>query len=252
MASNSGPVASRLRKILLVALTVVLVVVGAAAPGEAWSRDHRGGHRPPAAHRVDDDRFVHRRDPGRDHDAVRDRHDWRGRVIVRHRYPPIGHRLWWAPRWEAAFVIGGLSYYYLEGAFYRPWGTGFISVAAPIGAYLAFLPPDCSVVYVGGARYYYGNGAYYAWDAARAGYVVVAPPATAEEPPAEGGAPAVFIYPKAGQSAALQEQDRQECEEWATSQTGFDPRHETGDAAKRADYRRAMGACLEGREYTVK
>jgi hypothetical protein len=149
-------------------------------------------------------------------------------------------------------VIGGLSYYYLEGVFYRPWGGAYVSVAAPIGAYLSFLPPDCSVVWVDGARYYYGNGAYYVWDAPGTGYVVVPPPTEVGEAPAEAGVPTVYIYPKAGQSVALQEQDRQECEEWATSQTGFDPRDETREAAKQADYLRAMTACLEGRDYTVK
>ena len=219
-------------------------------------RRHRGD-RPRMEHRIGDryvvDRWspgqehrVHHRYPGKDHRVVHDR------VVVYHRYPPIGHRPWGVPRWEAAFVIGGLSYYYFEGAFYRPWGVGYVAVAAPIGACVYVLPPACSVVYVGATRYYYGNGAYYLWDAARAGYVVVPRPAEVGETPAEGGVPTVFIYPKAGQNAALPEQDRQECEEWATAETGIDPRHETGEAGKRDDYVRAMTACLEGREYTVK
>jgi hypothetical protein len=149
-------------------------------------------------------------------------------------------------------VFGGLAYYYVEGAFYRPWGVGYVTVAAPIGAYVRVLPPGCSVIYVGGTRYYYGDDAYYLWEENRAGYVVVPPPAgTAEAPPATA-TPTVIIYPKAGQSAELQEQDRQECEEWATSETGFDPRDEDDVSGNQADYVRAMTACLEGRDYTVK
>jgi hypothetical protein len=290
MSTGSRPLGSRWRAALSILLTAVLVVGGSAAPGEAWTRDHHGGHRSHDTHRVAGDHSrgthrvggsqshdthhvggnhfverrhpgsihhrhlgsIHRRYPGGVHHVDHDRHDWHRRVIIHHRYRPIGHRLWWAPRWEAAFVIGGLSYYYFQGAFYRPWGGAYISVAAPIGACISVLPPACSVVYVGGTRYYYGSGAYYLWDNARAGYVVVPPPARGEGAPAEKGVPTVFIYPKAGQSPQLQEQDRQECEEWATAQTGFDPRKEVGDAARQADYRRAMTACLEGREYTVK
>ena len=147
-------------------------------------------------------------------------------------------------------MIGGLAYYYWDGAFYRPWASGYISVAAPIGAFVSVLPPFCSVVYLGGIRYYYNDGAYYLWDATRAGYVVVAPPTAADVAPAVT-APTVFAYPRAGQSPALQEQDREECEEWATSQTGFDPQQPEAATDKRADYRRAITACLEGRDYTV-
>jgi Ni/Co efflux regulator RcnB len=253
MASSSN----RWKKVLWVALTAALVVTGSHVPGEAWTRDHhrgdrqriepRAGERHVVDHRDSRDRHrVHHRYPRHGHPVVRDR------VIIHHRHWPIGHRLWWTPRWEATFVIGGLSYYYLEGAFYRSWGTGYVTVAAPIGAYVRIPPPGCSVVYVGGTRYYYGNGAHYLWDGGRTGYVVVPPPAGAAEAPPPTVAPTVFIYPKAGQSTELQEQDRQECEEWATSETGFDPRHEDDVSAKQADYVRAMTACLEGRDYTVK
>ena len=52
--------------------------------------------------------------------------------------------------------------------------------------------------------------------------------------------------------------DRYECHRWAVSQTGFDPTQPPGGVPedqmgqKRADYQRAMGACLDGRGYTVK
>jgi len=252
-----GSSSNRWKKVLLVALMAAVAVTGSATPGAAWTRDHHRGDRPRLEHRtgerhVVEHRYssprhgVHRRYPGKWHPVVRDR------VVIRHRHWPIGHRLWWTPRWEAALVIGGLSYYYFEGAFYRPWGIGYVTVAAPIGAFVRVLPAGCSVVYVGGTRYYYGDDAYYLWDDGRAGYVVVPPPKGAATPPPASAAPTVFVYPKAGQSEELQEQDRRECEEWATSETGFDPHAADDETGPRADYVRAMTACLEGRDYTVK
>lgn len=76
----------------------------------------------------------------------------------------------------------------------------------------------------------------------------------------------LFIYPKAGQSSEPQARDREDCHRWAVVQTGVDPRvaadastATTGTtktldgitAAKRADYLRADGARLEGRNYSV-
>jgi hypothetical protein len=68
----------------------------------------------------------------------------------------------------------------------------------------------------------------------------------------------VFIYPKNNQSDEQQSQDRYECHSWASGQSGFDPTKSAGGVApqdansKRADYNRAMTACLEGRGYSVK
>ena len=68
----------------------------------------------------------------------------------------------------------------------------------------------------------------------------------------------IFIYPRKGQSEELQAKDRYECHRWAVSQTGYDPTQPTGGMPeaqtnqKRADYQRAMGACLDGRGYTMK
>jgi len=80
-------------------------------------------------------------------------------------------------------------------------------------------------------------------------------------PPAKGptsGGPA-YIYPRQGQSQELLTRDRNECYRWAVNQTGYDPANPHPDnvsAAQRAqlnaDFQRAMGACLDGRGYTVK
>ncbi len=69
----------------------------------------------------------------------------------------------------------------------------------------------------------------------------------------------VFIYPRQGQSEALQARDRYECHLWAVDRTGCDPTQpSTGSMPKdrlaqvRADYFRAQAACLEGRGYTMR
>ena len=68
----------------------------------------------------------------------------------------------------------------------------------------------------------------------------------------------IFVYPRQGQSEELQAKDRYECHNWAVSQTHYDPTQPASgmSAAQlnqmRADYQRAMGACLDGRGYTMK
>ena len=67
-----------------------------------------------------------------------------------------------------------------------------------------------------------------------------------------------FVYPRKGQSEEQQAKDRYECHIWAVGQIGWDPTQPTGVATeaqmnqKSSDYKRAMDACLEAREYTVK
>jgi hypothetical protein len=103
---------------------------------------------------------------------------------------------------------------------------------------------------IGGVPYYYANEVYYTQSAG--GYVVVEPPGgvaqappmqapPTQPPPAAGQMPSekVFIYPRQGQ-------------------THYDPTQPPAGvpaaqmSQKRADYQRAMGACLDGRGYTVK
>jgi hypothetical protein len=80
------------------------------------------------------------------------------------------------------------------------------------------------------------------------------PAASIPRPPAEQ----FFVYPRKGQSEEQQMKDRYECHLWAVGQTGWDPNQSTAvlpedqETRRRADYRRAIGACLDAREYTVK
>jgi hypothetical protein len=67
-----------------------------------------------------------------------------------------------------------------------------------------------------------------------------------------------FIYPRKGQSEEQQAKDRYECHIWAVGQIGWDPTQPTSVLPegqlnqKSADYKRAIGACLDAREYNVK
>jgi hypothetical protein len=150
-------------------------------------------------------------------------------------------------------VHGGSRFFFSGGVWYRPQGPRFIVAIPPVGLFLPFLPPYYSTIWVGGAPYYYANEVYYAHRGD--GYVVVEPPkeeVSQTPPPADQ----MFIYPRLGQNEKQQADDRYACHQWAVNQTGFDPTQPPGSPAqhgeKRADYQRAMGACLDGRGYTVK
>jgi hypothetical protein len=170
-------------------------------------------------------------------------------------YPARGQVIRALPRDHRVVVHGGARYYFSGGAWYRPQGPRFAIIAPPIGLFLPFLPPYYATVWVGGRPYYYANEIYYANRGD--GYVVVEPPqgdVSQAPPPADQ----LFIYPRQNQSDQQQATDRYECHRWAVSQTGFDPTQPAGGVPenqmgqKRADYQRALGACLDGRGYTVK
>lgn len=86
-----------------------------------------------------------------------------------------------------------------------------------------------------------------------------APPAPAPRPPLPS--PHVVFSPAKGQSQAQQERDRYECFQWAVIKTGFDPSRprnppvgayeEDRLASRILHFRRAMTACLTGRNYRV-
>jgi len=165
-------------------------------------------------------------------------------------------------------VVGGGRYFYSGGVWYAPRGPHFVVVGAPVGFFVPVLPPYYTTVWVAGVPYYYANDAYYQWNADQSGYVVVDPPAGdpnqavySQTAPAGAAPPPggdVYVYPQNGQSEDQQANDKYECHKWASSQSGFDPTQAGGgvppDQAEqsRANYQRAMRACLEGRGYSVK
>ncbi|OGP86581.1 MAG: hypothetical protein A2V87_11710 [Deltaproteobacteria bacterium RBG_16_58_17] len=158
------------------------------------------------------------------------------------------------PRDRRVVVHGGARYYFSRGVWYRPQGPRFAIIMPPVGLFVPFLPPYYATIWLLGVPYYYANEVYYAHRGD--GYVVVEPPkgeVSQAPPPADQ----MFIYPRQGQSERQQADDRYACHRWAVSQTGYDPTHPPGapeiqTSQKRADYQRAMGACLDGRGYTVK
>ncbi len=189
------------------------------------------------------DRDAHSRDhrEGRSRDAFR--YPSRGAVV--NRIPP-GHRV---------YSHRGSRYHYHDGIWYRPFGSHFMVVVPPIGLVVPILPSAAVVLTIGGRPYYRYGSVYYVHQ--HDGYRVVEPPA--EAPPVSAQASdELFVYPRAGQSAKTQANDRFECHEWASDQTGYDPTRTGGGvsdsarAARRADYLRAMTACLEGRDYSVR
>jgi len=170
-------------------------------------------------------------------------------------YPARGQYVRALPRDNRVIVHGGVRYHFYGGVWYRPYGARFAIVAPPIGLFVPFLPSYFATIWIGGIPYYYANEVYYMHRGG--GYVVVEPPkgnVSQAPPPVDQ----MFIYPREGQNEQQQADDRYQCHRWAVDQTGFDPTQptdatpETRSIQKRADYQRAMGACLDGRGYTVK
>jgi hypothetical protein len=86
-----------------------------------------------------------------------------------------------------------------------------------------------------------------------------APPPPGPPSKAQMSGGRLFIYPRQGQSQEQQAKDRHECQSWAVGQTGYNPINPPtystpGNqmAQMRADFQRAMGACLDSRGYTVR
>lgn len=180
-----------------------------------------------------------------------------------HYYPSRGYYVHDLPR-DRVYVRGPRGpYWYSGGVWYSSGPRGYVVVGAPVGLFVPVLPPYYTTVWVGGAPYYYANDSYYIWRESDQQYEVVAPPdenaaSTDAPPPPPSANGDVFIYPKNGQSEDDQARDKYECHKWAQNESGFDPTQASGGVppeqanTKRAAYQRAMGACLEGRGYSVK
>jgi hypothetical protein len=70
--------------------------------------------------------------------------------------------------------IGALTYFFLEGIFYRPSAHGYVVATAPVGAVVHLLPRFASVITIGDENYYRYADVYY--RKTPNGYVVTAPP----------------------------------------------------------------------------
>jgi hypothetical protein len=172
-------------------------------------------------------------------------------VVVR---PPFGIIVPVLPPFYTRVWVGPYPYYYANDVYYvrSPQGyavvdqpPGTIAMAPPPGM---AVPPDDAVTELGPVY----NGVQ---QNAPMPPVSAAPPLPPQPvaPPvtvAQGGGNQLFIYPRQGQNADQQNRDRGECNKWAASQTGQDPANAGGQVDP--DYQRALGACLDGRGYTVK
>jgi hypothetical protein len=180
-------------------------------------------------------------------------------------------------RGGAYYARGGGGYYGRGGAYYGRgyygggyWHGGFwYGPRFGYGWFLPILPAFYGTYWFGGIPYYYANDAYYTWSPDYNGYVQTdppsgavpddgsaAPPPGSAAPPPGGAAPPpsgqTYDYPKNGQSADQEANDRYQCHQWAVSQSGFDPTRNGAGAAGQADYSRALTACMQGRGYSVR
>jgi hypothetical protein len=137
----------------------------------------------------------------------------------------------------------------------------------PGAFWLGALPLYYSTWWWGGVPYYYAYDNYYIWNPDAGQYQLTTPPpgllsGGAPAPGAPAQAPAagntdLFAYPKNGQTAEQQARDKQECRDWASSQTQSGNANAAGAIASASPqnnetFLRAEGACLEGRGYSVK
>jgi hypothetical protein len=167
---------------------------------------------------------------------------------------------------------------YVHG-FGRGWGGGYwggrfwpgVRYGSGFAWFLPVLPFGYATYYWGGLPYYYYDNAYYTWDQGYNGYVATDPPPVAtsgssddssgdtvesnDEAPdsaATSGSSDLFVYPRNGQTDEQTATDKFECHKWAVSQSGFDPTQSSNPQGSAADYRRAIGACLDARGYSAK
>jgi len=204
-----------------------------------------------------EDHFEHR---DTQHFAPRAHEHFDARYSHNHTYPERGAVISALPREHFEVVHGGGHFFFAGGVWYAPRGAGWVVVGAPFGVFIPILPPFYTTIWVGGVPYYYADDTYYVYRGPDQGYEVVAPPPdqNVETSAAPGPEGQMFAYPRNGQSPDQQARDKYECHSWAVNQTGFDPMTVGGGvpppqtADKRADYDRAMAACLEGRGYTVR
>jgi hypothetical protein len=176
----------------------------------------------------------------------------------KYRPHPHGHRVVVLPHGFISLTLSGLIYYYAYGNFYRDYSGYYTVVTPPIGALIPVPPPGYRVIYIDSQPYYLAAGVYYIWDDVQRGYRVVPPPqevyeSSEESPQSIEDSLDLFVYPKANQSENERANDWYECHLWAAGETDFDPSSEQSSTDKESsDFKRAITACLEARDYAVR
>ena len=165
----------------------------------------------------------------------------------------------------ATYNWGGMPYYYYDGGYYswNPDYNGYVATDPPPVADTATTsgsdeaPPPADD---GQSQSYDVQPQTYAPPPSNPNNVETSPPPPASAPLTStaprvnggGGASDLFVYPRNGQSDQQTSNDKFACHQWSVAQTGFDPTRSINLQGTTADYRRAMGACLDARGYTVR
>jgi hypothetical protein len=153
----------------------------------------------------------------------------------------------------ATYYWGGVPYYYYDNAYYN-WDAdqnGYVATdPPPVMQSGSDEPPPSDVPPASDAP---------SPDYAPAPQSNYSPPPQSSNSVASSGprgnwssAADIYVYPRNGQSDQQTSNDRFECHKWSVAQTGFDPTRSMNLQGTSADYRRAMGACLDARGYSVK
>lgn len=161
------------------------------------------------------------------------------------------------------------NYFYRDGRYYSNRSGRYISVSAPIGARVSFLPNSAISIVYGNSRYFRVG---LTWYLGRSNYyeVIERPPVIVEQqvlveqpqypdtyeeniqPGYEEQRPNLVIYPASGQSENQQDKDNYECYRWSKNESNYDPTEPYQDLNNKDLYVRAMTACMESRGYTVR
>jgi len=174
---------------------------------------------------------------------------------IRRHFHPLNFRLKVLPQFYVSISVLGSPYFYYDGIYYQNYLDGYIVVRAPIGASIRLLPAGFIGFRYNGLTYYYINHNYYLWNTRSLHYVVVEKPDGADEAVTEATQGRLYVYPNADQNEEQQAKDRYECHLWAVEQTDVDPmitESEELPSGATEKYKRALTACLTGRDYTVK
>jgi hypothetical protein len=235
-------------------LTFLFTTIAAVACTTSFAQDKRGDDR-----RFDGER--RRSDPI--NERARDREVGRPyagpmtldrRHSHDHYYPNRGYMVQSLPHGTMVIGFNGMQLYYNAGVWMRQQRNGFMVISPPVGVYVPRLPPAYTAIVINGAQYFYANDVYYA-AAKEYGFQVVGAPSDAivVQPvqsypnpsiPQPSGIPEPIIYPRQGQGPQQRSIDLQECKIWAVNQPG---------ATSNADiFQRALGACMDGRGYSLR
>jgi len=111
--------------------------------------------------------------PSPRHDYRFDRRREAPRPVYRHYYKP-GYRFSPLPYGHSKIFVNTVPYYFFDGYFYRPAGSGYVIVESPMGAIVASLPRLHHIVHRRGEPYYIVGDTFYRRHPR--GYVVVPDP----------------------------------------------------------------------------